>query len=136
MKERSSIVTKRLEGEGMTLRTFSKLTGIDVVRLSKIERDCCPDVTVGEAHTISETLNIDASYLLDPTYQTEAKKKDDEEQRRFGTMLSARKAIKNDGRPSGIIECPACHGNLGFQIHSNGHVWAKCETPDCLCWIE
>lgn len=38
---------------------------------------------------------------------------------------------------NGTIECPNCKGKLHVR-HSgyNGHVWAKCETDDCVSWIE
>lgn len=37
----------------------------------------------------------------------------------------------------GVVECPVCKGKL-HMTHSayNGHVWGKCETEDCLSWIE
>lgn len=36
-----------------------------------------------------------------------------------------------------IIECPECKGRLHLsQAAYNGHVWAKCETKDCVAWIE
>jgi hypothetical protein len=36
-----------------------------------------------------------------------------------------------------IIDCPICGGRL-HMTHAamNGHVWGKCETPDCMEWIE
>jgi hypothetical protein len=36
-----------------------------------------------------------------------------------------------------IIECPACKGKLHLSQSSyNGHVHGKCETPDCVAWME
>jgi hypothetical protein len=36
-----------------------------------------------------------------------------------------------------IIECPACKGRLHLsQAASNGHVHGKCETADCVSWME
>ena len=37
----------------------------------------------------------------------------------------------------GIETCPVCQGNL-HMTHAaiNGHVWGKCETPNCLNWAE
>lgn len=37
----------------------------------------------------------------------------------------------------GTETCPVCFGVL-FLTHSsyNGHVWGKCETKDCLSWME
>lgn len=37
----------------------------------------------------------------------------------------------------GAEPCPVCGGVL-HMTHSafNGHVWGKCETPDCVSWME
>lgn len=37
----------------------------------------------------------------------------------------------------GVEECPVCKGKL-FMTHAayNGHVHGKCETADCLSWME
>ena len=36
-----------------------------------------------------------------------------------------------------VIECPACHGRLHLsQAAYNGHVHGKCETEDCVSWME
>ena len=36
-----------------------------------------------------------------------------------------------------VIECPVCKGRLHLsQSGYNGHVRGKCETKDCLNWIE
>ncbi len=37
----------------------------------------------------------------------------------------------------GVLECPNCKGKLHVS-HSgyNNHVHAKCETPDCVAWME
>jgi hypothetical protein len=38
---------------------------------------------------------------------------------------------------SGAERCPACGGNLHLSHASlNGHVWGKCETPNCVAWME
>lgn len=38
---------------------------------------------------------------------------------------------------SEVIECPACKGRLHLSQSSyNGHVRGKCETTDCVNWIE
>ena len=35
------------------------------------------------------------------------------------------------------IKCPACGGKLHLSQSSyNGHVWGKCETADCVSWME
>lgn len=36
-----------------------------------------------------------------------------------------------------IVECPVCRGRLHlFQSAYNGHVHGKCETVDCVQWME
>ncbi len=36
-----------------------------------------------------------------------------------------------------VIECPACKGRLHLRQSSyNGHVRGKCETEDCVAWVE
>ncbi len=37
----------------------------------------------------------------------------------------------------GVETCPVCSGKL-HMTHAkfNGHVWGKCETDDCLSWME
>lgn len=39
---------------------------------------------------------------------------------------------------STVIDCPTkCGGQLHLtQAASNGHVWGKCTTPDCVSWME
>lgn len=37
----------------------------------------------------------------------------------------------------GVVECPICKGRLHMvQSSYNGHVHGKCETRDCLEWME
>lgn len=36
-----------------------------------------------------------------------------------------------------VIECPVCNGKLHLsQSAYNGHVHARCETDNCLCFME
>lgn len=44
----------------------------------------------------------------------------------------------NKGRSATeIIACPACKGALHLSISSyNGHVHGRCETTDCVSWME
>ncbi len=38
---------------------------------------------------------------------------------------------------SGVEECPACKGRLHLSHAAyNGHVHGRCETADCLQWME
>ena len=54
----------------------------------------------------------------------------------FKAINTIRKGLKR-GTEKGFMECPYCKGMLRFTVSSyNGHIWGKCETPDCLDWIE
>ena len=36
-----------------------------------------------------------------------------------------------------VVECPSCKGRLHLSIAAyNGHVHGKCETEDCVSWME
>jgi hypothetical protein len=36
-----------------------------------------------------------------------------------------------------VVECPACKGRLHLSISSyNGHVHGRCETDECVSWME
>jgi len=37
---------------------------------------------------------------------------------------------------NGQIKCPKCGGTIDWVMHQNSHVWAKCQTDNCLGWIE
>ena len=52
--------------------------------------------------------------------------------------LSMRIKTEHKGKNwAGIEECPVCLGKLHLSHSaSNGHVWGKCETKDCVSWIE
>lgn len=58
----------------------------------------------------------------------------------FRLSLSLTAKIKKDHKSedwNGEEECPVCKGRL-FIRHSgyNGHTWGKCQTTNCLAWIE
>ena len=44
----------------------------------------------------------------------------------------------NKGRSHAeVVECPACAGRLHLSIAAyNGHVHGRCETTDCVSWME
>ena len=73
--------------------------------------------------------------------EIEADEKDTEEM--MAKHLKALAAIKplraqHKGKNwSGKIECPVCKGELHVR-HSgyNNHVWAQCQTKECVSWIE
>lgn len=78
--------------------------------------------------------------------EAEADVEIEEHKKRFeGTML-ARKAIvdfvgpwKKGQAARGRISCPVCRGEMTLQFSRagvNGHIHARCSTPDCVSWME
>jgi hypothetical protein len=53
---------------------------------------------------------------------------------------SAIVAIKREHKGQnwqGVVECPVCGGRLHVSHAAcNGHVHGRCETADCLAWME
>ena len=65
------------------------------------------------------------------------------EDKEFATTLSlyyiieALQLINDKEENQGTIECPKCKGDLRyFRSSSNGHVWGKCKTENCLSWMQ
>ncbi len=50
--------------------------------------------------------------------------------------IQAKHPEKEDAQ--GEIDCPACRdGKIKYTVSGyNGHVWAKCTTPDCIRFIQ
>lgn len=47
----------------------------------------------------------------------------------------AQKRLPDGG--SEVVECPKCKGKLHISVANvNKHVWGKCETTDCLSWMQ
>lgn len=57
-------------------------------------------------------------------------------------LNAAHKAAKEQGLRQGhgghgTTTCPVCNGVLHFSVASvNGHLWGKCETEDCMSWMQ
>lgn len=54
-------------------------------------------------------------------------------------MLARYKMVKDHYKATkervGIVECSKCKGDLHYEVHENGHIWAKCD--DCsIGWME
>jgi hypothetical protein len=56
---------------------------------------------------------------------------------------AARKAItdetKGARRVQGSVPCPVCNRpgkSLVYSVAFNGHIHARCMTPDCVAWLE
>ena len=63
-----------------------------------------------------------------------------ESDRRLNNVFAALKLvdeIKPKPGTTGAVECPVCQGKVNWSCSShNGHVWGKCETEDCVAWME
>ena len=61
---------------------------------------------------------------------------------RFARLGIIRRAIveanKATGEHGGTLDCPACKtGTVSWSMaRSNGHIHARCSTPDCAAWME
>lgn len=74
---------------------------------------------------------------FDPYTQAEVDKDEEEWNVHVEIILAAHKAIPKTGA-AGTVECPKCKGKLNWTraVGYNNHVHARCETPDCLSWME
>lgn len=67
--------------------------------------------------------------------EVEAEDREFEDRMKF--LAKARDAIVALKIPHGRTDCPRCGAGLWFRVSSyNGHVHAKCDTKDCLSWME
>jgi hypothetical protein len=52
----------------------------------------------------------------------------------IGTILEKHPKMED---AKGEIECPLCKGILHYTKSGyNNHIWGKCETEDCLSWVQ
>ena len=54
----------------------------------------------------------------------------------IGYTCEALRVIKQEANISGIIKCTKCGGELYYEVHSNGHIWAQCLSGCGLGWME
>ena len=47
-----------------------------------------------------------------------------------------RKTIIKTKLAHGTVLCPKCGAQIAFTVAGNGHVHARCETQDCIAWME
>ncbi len=73
---------------------------------------------------------------FDPYTKAECDADDAETEARIKIVVAAYRSIPSTGS-SGIVECVKCKGKLHWsRAACNGHIHAKCETDDCLSWME
>lgn len=79
--------------------------------------------------------------FLDFYTQEELLQQEKEFQERFDFIIKAVGLIKSYAKEKqvngGLIHCPKCEKPLHFSISNlNGHIWAKCESKDCIQFME
>ncbi len=52
-------------------------------------------------------------------------------------MIAAKEKYKEAGERYGMMQCPKCKGMIHWMVNgSRGHTAGRCETDDCIQWIE
>lgn len=102
------------------------------------QRPCFLDKETGESNPGA----VPCEHLRRPTPDEIAARKvwQDERMNKLGVVMTGimpwRKANKGKSVAE-VVECPACKGRLHLSISSyNGHVHGRCETADCVSWME
>jgi len=58
----------------------------------------------------------------------------------FKKSLEARRlvdtCIQGANMEDGYIMCPKCNNKAFYRVIKNNGMWIKCETPDCIDWME
>lgn len=58
----------------------------------------------------------------------------------MAAILHHCRSLSNEGRgQSGAIDCPVCGSVQTLtwsRAESNGHIWAKCRTAECVSFIQ
>lgn len=77
--------------------------------------------------------------------EVETEEREFKERMKF-TLEARRRCVEDSERQEfklkvrgveGTVECPKCQGKLQYsRSEYNGHIWAKCDTKECLQWIE
>ena len=69
-------------------------------------------------------------------YEAEMNAHIDKMKKAFAVIAQVKKAQKGKSW-NGTVQCPVCGGKL-HMTHAacNGHVWGRCETKDCVAWME
>jgi hypothetical protein len=93
-----------------------------------------------EGHLLPDVLTICPKWLR-VTQEAAEKRADDIEESiqrmtKVGPVVAAWRKREPIGKQE-VIACPVCGGRLHLsQAAYNGHVWGRCETKDCVAWME
>lgn len=101
------------------------------------QRICCTD---GGERSEEEQLALCPKWLRATREQGEAQFREYNESTERMRKVMPVVAVWRKKPPRGkqeVIECPACKGRLHLsQAAYNGHVHGRCETADCVSWME
>lgn len=117
--------------------------GCDIANLKRVQTRPEKPIKWGpciEGHLLPDPLAVCPKWLR-VTREAAEKRADDIERsmRKLtiaGPFISAWRKKQPLGKAE-VVECPVCKGRLYLtQSAYNGHVHAKCQTPDCISFIE
>jgi len=62
----------------------------------------------------------------------------EDKEKEIDYIIKAISECKKEEKAQGQIKCPKCGGILNYTcaIDYNGHVHGKCETENCLQWMQ
>lgn len=95
-----------------------------------------PGMTLDE---MGQTIPKPAPIPLRPNPERQPSPEDQEAEEWMSKTLTLLCDAKDKFRPgeSGVMACPICRKSVSVsRAKSNGHVWAKCETADCIRFME
>lgn len=114
----------------ISLRTLSFQTNINVVSLSDFQRNkkLPNEIELQKLNNVFDNqLSMDDFYIDNEVIKTD------------NAFSEAYKLIyaQRDKKRNGFVKCPLCGKKLHYSFSDyNNHCMAKCETENCLCWIQ
>jgi hypothetical protein len=129
---------------------YGRGKGADMVCSAGMDLKVTQQVAVGEkkikwgpcieGHTLANPLQYCPHWLRRTREQGEKRADAIEKSIRMMEVVMPTVEVWRNKPPIGkaeVIECPECKGKLHLsQAAYNGHVFAKCETPGCVSWME
>jgi transcriptional regulator with XRE-family HTH domain len=119
----------RMIEKSIYLNELSRKTELNIVRLNKIVNSrIIPDLE--EINKINKILNL--------SLEIKDFKIDYEKENEIYQMAKAFNLVYEDAKnkKKGSIICPVCNKRLHYVKHSNGHIWGKCETENCIQFMQ
>ncbi|MGI9507629.1 MAG: hypothetical protein ACR2RE_31705 [Geminicoccaceae bacterium] len=121
-------VTPRPDDPGSAIRAPCRAYGAGDKHALKVLAEYGPPGTCDKFETYTER------ELAEHEAEAEAAKE------RMMKVLPLCERIKREHKGEswkGVEECPVCDGRLHLSHAAvNGHVWGKCETENCVAWME